>query len=31
MMSIEHFSNFAGEEYKPCDLLLGRDNISVLC
>ena len=29
MMSIEHFSNFVGEEYKPCDFLLGRDNISV--
>ena len=29
MISIEHFSNFVGEEYKPCDLLLGRDNISV--
>ena len=28
-MSVEHFSNFVGEEYKPCDLLLGRDNISV--
>ena len=29
-MSIEHFNNFVGEEYRPCDLLLvGRDNISV--
>ena len=28
MMSIQHFSNFIGEEYQPCDLLLGRDNIS---
>ena len=29
MMSIEHFSNFVGEEYKQCDLFLGKDNISV--
>ena len=28
MMSIEDFSNFVREGYKPCDFLLGRDNIS---
>ena len=28
-MSIEHFSNFVGEEYKPCDLSLAKDNIPV--
>ena len=29
MMPIQHFSSFVGEEYKPCDFLQGRDNISV--
>ena len=29
MMSIEHFSNLVREEYKPCYLFLGGDNISV--
>ena len=29
MMSIEHFSNFVREEYKPCDLSLAKDNIPV--
>ena len=28
-MSIEHFSNFVREEYKPCDLSLAKDNIPV--
>ena len=28
-MPIEHFSSFVGEKYKPCDVLIGRGNISV--